>query len=117
MQEPENFFAGPPDIASSHGDQNISRTQIVPELGGQFLLIGNIVGALMTGFDDPVIEITAGEAGNDLFPGSIDIGEKQELGLGKNGKKFREQGLGTAVAMGLKGNDQAPAGNRPGLWL
>ena len=64
----------------------------------------------MTGFFDSIEKIEPGKPWNGRFTGGIDVGEKYELGLGENGKKFREQCLSPAVAVRLKGNYESPPG-------
>ena len=64
----------------------------------------------VAGATDPLVNGPTGEAIRAGLAGAVDLGDEDHLGLIEHGEKFRQQGPGAAVAVGLEGHHQAAVG-------
>ena len=64
----------------------------------------------VAGATDALVDGPAGEAIRAGLAGAVDLGDEDHLGLIEHREKFRQQGPGAAVAVGLEGHHQAAVG-------
>src|SRR6267154_473076 len=105
-QQNHEFIARPADVARTNGQDGVSAPRLFQEIFDAFLHGAEIVDVLVAGFSDGARQCFAGHAGDGGFAGSVDVEQRENVGLIEGAAEIVPEMLGAAVTMRLKEHEK-----------